>query len=171
MSQSQALVPLEGPGTNAEGPWSRGVRLLLPCPEGSGCFLPRPPSLPGAGAGGQPQLTNFRRSPGRVASPRHRTQQACAPTWSGEGQGQRRAGQASGHFPPSRATQGPYLREKENILLFFSSFFPVAPASLTHCLAASRGTGVLQFLRTLGRNHRGQGQRKQSTAVARALPS
>lgn len=97
--------------------WSGGVKLLLPCP----------PSLPGVGAGAQPELTTFLRSPGRVTSSRCRTQQAGAPTWSGEGQGGRRPGQALAHLPPPRATQGPCLREKENILLFFSSFFPLLP--------------------------------------------
>lgn len=156
VSQSQALL-LEGPRANAEGPWGGGDRLLLP----------RPPSLPWAGAGGQPKLTSVPRSPGRVASSRRRTQQAGASPWSSEGQGRRRAGQASGPFRPPRATQGPCLREKENVLLFFSSFLSLAAASLlTHCLAA---TGVLWFLRPLGRNRREQGQRKQSPSVARAL--
>lgn len=90
---------------------------------------------------------------------------------------QRRAGAQQGWpgvgaHASSQSLPGPLSPGEGKHSVIFLFFLSLAAASpLTHCLAASRGTGVLRFLRTLGRDHRGQGQRRQSTAVARALTS
>lgn len=149
MSQSPGPRPSGGPQGKCRGPVEQGARPLLP----------GPPSLPGPARADQ--LPAF---PGRVASPRRRTRQAGAPPGAAKGRGEgglaRRRGTSVLPEPPRAPVSG---RRKT------FSYFPLAAASLlTRCLAA---TAVLWFLRTPGRNRRGQGQRKQSTAVARALTS
>lgn len=151
--RAQALVPLEGPRANAEGLWSKGPGRFS---QG------RLPSL------GQPELTNFLRSRGgwphpdaglgKLVLPPERRRAGAKEGWPGVGA-----------LLSSQSHPGPLSPGEGKRSLIFLFCFPLAAASLlTRCLAA---TAVLWFLRTPGRNRRGQGQRKQSTAVARALTS
>lgn len=153
MSQSPGPRPSGGPQGKCRGPVEQGARPLLP----------GPPSLPGPARADQ--LPAF---PGRVASPRRRTRQAGAPPGAAKGRA-KEGWPGVGALLSSQSHPGPLSPGEGKRSLIFLFCFPLAAASLlTRCLAA---TAVLWFLRTPGRNRRGQGQRKQSTAVARALTS
>ena len=113
----------------------------------------RSPPLPG-GRHGQPELRSSGSS-GEARSQR-RTRQACAHLeW--QGAGAERGGGAA--LPSPWGQRGTSLREgKPSFLYLFSlkvSLRPRSPATLPGGLLEARG--VMWFLRTLERSHRGTG--------------